>query len=103
MSTIDDLQRLHDVAGPAGEMRTIPKRDFQVALHNAWPAIHRVLVAARKIVVENLIDLQHEDNDYFVCGTFAGKPCDCCERHDSEAIGGLTEALRALDDKEQRT
>lgn len=50
------------------------------SLRNAWPAIHRVLVAARKMAVGN-----HAD------------PLDL--RHAWE----LREALRALDDKEQRT
>lgn len=104
MSTIDDLQRLHEAATPKVKalpiwrelMRTqmvekgrapfedvstpdvmmqslvefIPPRkeqakadeDYFIALHNAWPAIHRVLVAARKMAAGNHadpLDLSH--------------------------------------------
>lgn len=107
MSTIDDLQRLHEAAtkgewfadpndihvyakhGPKSPMwlatcptnmvASIGVRESDdarliAALHNAWPAIHRVLVAAR-----------------------------ACQGGDAEDLTELYEALRALDDKEQRT
>lgn len=117
MSTIDDLQRLHEAAtrGPWLEgpvfwlLRYASKHDIDiyqhrdgtpltdeetsmtprkedapaiVALHNAWPAIHRVLVAARALMQ---------------CPKCIG-PCD-----DPTVHAEIEEALRALDDKEQRT
>lgn len=54
--------------------------DAIVALHNAWPTIHRVLVAARA----------WRDAPF---GGIAGEA----------ALAEMNEALRALDDKEQRT
>lgn len=48
------------------------------SLRNAWPAIHRVLVAARDVATGHVWT-------------------------NSPKIQGLVEALRALDDKEQRT
>lgn len=115
MSTIDDLQRLHEAAtkgewfadpndihvyakhGPKSPMwlatcptnmvASIGVRESDdarliAALHNAWPAIHRVLVAARALMQ---------------CPKCIG-PCD-----DPTVHAELEEALRALDDKEQRT
>lgn len=112
MSRIDELQRLHEAAakgpwqvedcgdfwrvtdgverafddgtacGEYGSECSIETRDAIVALHNAWPAIHRVLVAARGLMQ---------------CPKCIG-PCD-----DPTVHAELEEALRALDDKEQRT
>ena len=115
MSTIDDLQRLHEAAtrGPWLEgpvfwlLRYASKHDIDiyqhrdgtpltdeetsmtpskedapaiVALHNAWPAIHRVLVAAREFA-----DRRNKQADTF------------------HQWAELWQALRALDDKEQRS
>lgn len=112
MSTIDELNRLHEAA-TKGEWKAVQSarpcvetRDGQhdvvdtsssgmegggfareedanlvVALHNAWPAIHRVLVAARKWMNTDTGDFD----------------ADCAADRE------LGEALRALDNKEQRT
>lgn len=54
-SRIDELQRLHEAAADGfldtrlGMVCSEEVRDSIVALHNSWPAIHRVLVAARKV------------------------------------------------------
>lgn len=50
MSRIDELQRLHEkhMAGEPGSNRTATMGyTLFVKLHNSWPAIHRVLLAAR--------------------------------------------------------
>lgn len=91
MSTIDELQRLHEAATRGewehgvgwieseGDHAAMDEDDIKsvVALHNAWPAIHRVLVALRAAMHPG------------------GASID--ERNE------VIEALRALDDKEQRT
>lgn len=96
MSTIDELQRLHEAATRGewehgvgwieseGDHAAMDEDDIKsvVALHNAWPAIHRVLVAARMLMR---------------CPRCIG-PCD-----DPTVHAELAEALRALDDKERRT
>ena len=99
MSTIDELQRLHEAATKGEWFATDDGRvtnddgdtlfhDDSVlvssenemaqaaALHNAWPAIHRVLVAARMLMR---------------CPRCIG-PCD-----DPTVHAELGEALRALD------
>lgn len=95
MSTIDELNRLHEAA-PRGEWKPSLHGDYViaagsgdddpayvaavVALHNAWPAIHRVLVAARGLMEANNV------NNWVL--TSDGKLTD---------HGKLFEALRALD------
>lgn len=52
MSRIDELQRLHEkhMAGEPGSNRTATMGyTLFVKLHNSWPAIHRVLLAAREL------------------------------------------------------
>ena len=52
MSRIDELQRLHEkhMEGEPGSNRTATMGyTLFVKLHNSWPAIHRVLLAAREL------------------------------------------------------
>ena len=114
MSRIDELQRLHEAATPgvwvydeffsigsmAGEVVSCNREEGGglerrqdgsaiVALHNSWPAIHRVLLAARERA-----DAGHDDQcpaGYSVGGVKIGK-CNCGQ-------GELVEALRALEVK----
>lgn len=48
MSRIDELQRQYE-----GYIRSSghwsAEFDFSLAMHNSWPAIHRVLLAAREV------------------------------------------------------
>ena len=92
MSRIDELQRLHEkhMAGEPGSNRTATMGyTLFVKLHNSWPAIHRVLLAARERA-----DAGHDDQcpaGYSVGGVKIGK-CNCGQ-------GELVEALRALEVK----
>lgn len=83
MSRIDELQRLHEAherhAGDAPfdvEAIAVSGMELRRALAKSWPAIHRVLVAARMLMR---------------CPRCIG-PCD-----DPTVHAELGEALRALD------
>jgi len=78
MSTIDELQRLHEAATHS-DLRF---HDWVEQADKSWPAIHRVLVAARALMQ---------------CPKCIG-PCD-----DPTVHAEIEQALRALDDKEHRT
>lgn len=91
MSRIDELQRLHEAATPGewvpgddGTARAAGGRilvdysmewpndgtaedlSYIVALHNSWPAIHRVLVAARGVVGPHGFESDRKDWAEFV-------------------------------------
>ena len=76
MSTLDELNRLHEAATNSD----IQFHRWTEVADNAWPAIHRVLVAAR-----GLMEANNVNNWVF---TSDGKLTD---------HGKLFEALRALD------
>ena len=60
MSRIDELQRLHEkhMAGEPGSNRTATMGyTLFVKLHNSWPAIHRVLLAAREVAANEADDI----------------------------------------------
>lgn len=72
MSRIDELQRQYE-----GYIRSSghwsAEFDFSLAMHNSWPAIHRVLLAARGLALDDW-----------------DMPMPACTKE-------LVEALRALD------
>ena len=65
MSRIDELQRLHEISNMGRWSIESGDPDLQrdiaafCAMMNSWPAIHRVLVAARAILEE--CDIQSDD------------------------------------------
>jgi hypothetical protein len=62
MSRIDELQRMHEAhrEGEPGSDRTAAMgHELFVELYYSWPAIHRVLVAARVLLEE--CDIQSDD------------------------------------------
>lgn len=112
MSRIDELQRLHEAATPgvwvydeffsigsmAGEVVSCNREEGGglerrqdgsaiVALHNSWPAIHRVLLAARSFM-----------NQANVTGAIGYGPNQEVELTQyADTYDKLREALRALD------
>ena len=109
MSRIDELQRLHEAATPgvwvydeffsigsmAGEVVSCNREEGGglerrqdgsaiVALHNSWPAIHRVLLAAREVAANEADDIDSRLRYVEV-------------RPGRDEWNELVEALRALD------
>lgn len=86
MSTIDELQRLHEAATHS-DLRF---HDWVEQADKSWPAIHRVLVAAREVAANTADDIDERLRYVEV-------------RPGRDEWREMVEALRALDDKEQRT
>lgn len=109
MSRIDELQRLHEAATPgvwvydeffsigsmAGEVVSCNREEggglerrqdgsAVVALHNSWPAIHRVLMAAMEVAANEADDIDSRLRYVEV-------------RPGRDEWNELVEALRALD------